>query len=98
MSLFFINASLFQTKPGEEQEPKMNEYDIIETHGDDGDDLEDTNCGENTTRTVEKEVLLQMTNLDSKTSKFSRKNEEDFKKQGRSFLIQFIFNSTIFRI
>ena len=76
----------------------MNEYDIIETHGDDGDDLEDTNSGENTTKTVEKEVLLRMTNLESKTIKLSRKNEEDFKKQGRSFFMQFILNSIIFRI
>jgi hypothetical protein len=88
----------FQIKHREEQGPRMNEYDIIETHGDDGDDLEDINCGENTTRTVENEVLLQMTNLDSKTIKLSRKNEEEFKKQGRSFLMQFIVYDIIFRI
>jgi hypothetical protein len=49
-------------------------------------------------RTVEKEVLLLMTNLESKTTKLSRKNEEDFKKQGRSLFVQFILNSIIFRI
>ena len=98
MYLFFINTSLFQIKHGEEQEPKVNEYDIIETHGDDGDDLDNTNSGENTTKTVEKEVLLRMTNLESKTIKLSRKNEEDFKKQGRSFFMHFILNSIIFRI
>jgi hypothetical protein len=47
MYLFSINAFLFQILHREEQEQKVNEYDIIETHVDDGDDLEDTNCGEN---------------------------------------------------
>ena len=56
----------------------MNEYDIIETHVDDGDDMQDTNCGENTTKTVEKEVLLRMTNVDSKTIKLSREEKKDF--------------------
>ena len=60
----------------------MNEYDIIETHGEDGDDLEETNRGENTTKAVEKEVLLRMTNIDSTTIKLSSKKQEDFKKQG----------------
>ena len=60
----------------------MNEYDIIETHVEDGDDLEETNRGENTTKTVEKEVLLRMTNIDSKATKLSSKKREDFRKQG----------------
>lgn len=66
----------------QEHEPKMNEYDIIETHGDDEDDLEETNHGENTTKTVEREVLLQMTNIDSKHIKLGSNKQEDFKKPG----------------
>ena len=62
-----------------ENEPKMNEYDIIETHEEDGDDSEET-------KTVEKEVLLQMTNVDSKTIKLGSNLQVDSKKQGKIFL------------
>ena len=63
----------------------MNEYDIIETQREDGDDMQETNSGEYTTKTVEKQVLIRMTNLDSKTMKLSRKKQEDFKNQGKLF-------------
>ena len=72
----------------------MKEYDIIETHGEDGDDMQETNCGENTTKTAEEEVLLRMTNLGSKTIKLSGKNQEDFKKQGKyNCVCHIIFNT-----
>ena len=90
----FVKTSPFQIKHGDEQEPKMNEYDIIETHREDGDDMQETNCGENATKTVEEEVLLRMTNLDSKTIKLSGKNQEDFKKQGKyNCVCHIIFNT-----
>ena len=57
----------------------MNEYNIVETHVEDGDDLEETNRGGKSTKTVEKEVLLRMTNIDSS------KKQEDFRKQGEQF-------------
>ena len=83
MYIVYVNASLLWIKHGQEHGPKMNEYDdIIETHVEDGDDLEETNRGENTTKTVEKEVLLRMTNIDSKATKLSSKKREDFRKQG----------------
>ena len=82
MYLVYVNASLLQIKHGQEHEPKMNEYDIIETHVEDGDDLEETNRGEIKTKIVEKEVLLRMTNIDSKAIKLSSKKQEDFRKQG----------------
>ena len=86
MYLVFVYDSLLQIQLGQEHEPKMNEYDIIETHVEDGDDLEETNRGENTTKTVEKEVLLQMTNVDSKTIKLGSNLQVDSKKQGKIFL------------
>jgi hypothetical protein len=58
----------------------MNEYDIIETHEEDGNYSEDT-------KTVEKEVLLHMTNLDSKTNKLGRKIQEDSKNKVKYFCI-----------
>ena len=70
----------------------MNEYDIIETHVDDGDDMQYTNCGENTTKTVEKEVLLRMTNVDSKTIKLSREEKKTFKNKVKCFCIM-LYNS-----
>ena len=76
MYLVYVYTSLLQIKHGQEHEPKMNEYDIIETHVEDGDDLEETNHGGKSTKTVEKEVLLRMTNIDSS------KIQEDFRKQG----------------
>ena len=86
--LIFVKASRFQ----KQQEKEMNEYDIIETHVDDGDDMQDTNCGENTTKTVEKEVLLRMTNVDSKTIKLSREEKKNFKNKVKCFCIM-LYNS-----